>query len=457
MLIEGNNSKAHIVTDNAELLKALHELYAFMTPGYSYTPQYKKHTWDGKTRFISRSGAFRTGLLPRLLADLKKIGCEPEINITPTGEDKELLDYHIPTFEFYDFQEKLILESLKQKRGVISSPTGSGKTIIIAGIISALQNRRVLVLFEKKQLLKQTYDFLVDECKLPNVGLCYGDGMQEGNIMLCTVQSIDRIIDEWYNTTEVLLVDECHEFSTGKVYLGAISSFPNASYRLGFTATPPSDNLSLHALEGALGPEISGKTTAELVEDKILTKPVIQLIERKYDLSGADLKLPYDEVYETYITRNEKRNALIAEITREIIKANDKPRILILTKSLEHGRALEELLGKDCQFLEGANSLGERYKAISKFRGASGPSILIGTKILQTGIDIKEITHFINARGLKSESATIQALGRTLRKSGNKTTVYVFDFMDPERYLKDHSHARKRHYIEQGHEVNIIK
>jgi superfamily II DNA or RNA helicase len=130
-------------------------------------------------------------------------------------------------------------------------------------------------------------------------------------------------------------------------------------------------------------------------------------------------------------------------------------RILILTRSLDHGRTLEDLLGGQCEFLEGANSVGERYQAISRFRGCSESSILIGTKILQTGVNIEEITHLINARGMKSEIATLQALGRALRRHDSKDVVYIYDFMDKEKYLREHSISRKRHYEREGHQVTV--
>ena len=100
--------------------------------------------------------------------------------------------------------------------------------------------------------------------------------------------------------------------------------------------------------------------------------------------------------------------------------------------------------------LKGANSIGERYNAISRFRGCKESSILIGTKILQTGVNIEEITHFINARGMKSEIATLQALGRALRRHDSKDKVFVYDFLDKEKYLREHSLARKRHYTKRG-------
>ena len=57
---------------------------------------------------------------------------------------------------------------------------------------------------------------------------------------------------------------------------------------------------------------------------------------------------------------------------------------------------------------------------------------------------------------MKSEIATIQALGRALRQHDTKEKVFVYDFLDKEKYLKEHSNARKRHYKKEGHEVIVL-
>ena len=43
---------------------------------------------------------------------------------------------------------------------------------------------------------------------------------------------------------------------------------------------------------------------------------------------------------------------------------------------------------------------------------------------------------------MKSEIATVQALGRTLRKHENKSQVYIYDFIDKAPYLGKHSKLR---------------
>ena len=456
MKIQVGIQKSRIYTDNPKLMKALQKLYTFRVPGATYTTAYRSRSWDGKKRFISQSGVFRSGLLIKMLAHLKKIECIPEITFDPPKSRTP----SIATFanlKYYDYQQSLIEKAILLRRATITAPTGSGKTLIMAGLIKSLGQRKMVILFNTKQLLKQTYDFLKDICKIENLGLCFGEGYIQGDIMLSTVQSIGKILDTHLNEAEVLMVDECHEFCSGKNTLAAIESFPNAAWRYGFTATVPSEPIKRYSLEGALGSVLQSVNTKELVKKGKLTKPIIQIIEREYEAEGEDEQLSYLSVYDKYIVYNEGRNKKIKEKVKEILYETAAPRILILTKSLEHGRGLaKSFAGQQCEFLDGAKSVGERYESISRFRNHGTGAILIGTRILQTGINIEEITHFINARGMKSEIATIQALGRALRISSNKNEVYVYDFLDKEKYLSKHSRERINHYKKEGHEVKII-
>ena len=456
MKIKAGNIKSKIETDNPELLSALIKLYSFKVPGCEYTSRYRRNHWDGKKRFISQNGVFKTGLLERILKDLARIKAFPTVIKDPPPDLSGTTIQEIENFTYYDYQYELIRQGLEYQRGIIKSPTGSGKTLIMAGLIKALAGKKMVILFNAKQLLTQTYDFLVKTCNMKNIGLCFGEGYIYGDIMLCTVQSIEKIFDTHLEEAQVLMVDECHEFANGKITLPAIQSFPNASYRFGFTATPPKEKIPLYNLESSFGPVREVVSTTDLIEEGTLTKPIIQLIDRTYCASGIDEDMSYSDVYEKYIINNDLRNNIIKEVVNDIKQKHKRARILILTKSLDHGRTLENLLGGDCQFLEGANTIGERYNSISRFRGCRNPSILIGTKILQTGINIEEITHFINARGMKSEIATLQALGRALRKHDSKKVVFIYDFLDKEKYLKAHSAARKNHYKREGHEVKIL-
>ena len=446
-------SKLH--TDNQKLLQALRSLYSFSVPGAAYTSAGRSGRWDGKTNFITVLGKFRTGLLPRILEDLKRIECEPTLNYT---YDRNLItpeNWKIKGYTLRDYQEEAVLVGVSNHRAVIQAPTGAGKTLIMAAIIKALQGRKITLLFDAKHLLTQTYKFLTDTCGIDNVGLCYGEGYIYGDIMLCTVQSIEKILDTHLEETEVLMVDECHKFANGTQRLAAIKSFPNAQYRLGFTATVPRESIPLYNLEGALGKTHKVRTTKDLVEEGHLTKPSIQMLsmdQPKENYQGYS----YNDMYEVLIVENEERNQKIVDIVNTIRSNHEKARILILVNRLEHGQNLQSLLEGSCFYLRGEDDIGERYSTIRRFVSCPESSVLLGTRILETGVDIREITHFINARGLKSPIATIQALGRSLRLYDNKDQVFIYDFMDKGRYLAAHSRKRYNTYKKEGHEIEIL-
>ena len=447
--------KTRLETDNPKIIRALRDVYSATVPGARYSQAYRSGYWDGKQHFVTTRGVFRTGMLDTIQSDLRKAGLEWETEYKDEPVESPSIE-PVAAYNYFDYQEAAITHALEKKRCIIKAPTGAGKTLIMAGLVQSLIGKRIVILFNAKNLLKQTYDFLTEEAGLTNVGVCFGEGYQDGEIMLATVQSIEKIIDPYVEQAEVLMVDEVHEFSTGGTVLAAVESFPKAQFRYGFTATMPSEKIPKWNLMGAFGPVHVCKTTSDLVEEGVLCKPIIQMLttpEQSFDDEGAS----YLDIYDAGITHNDYRNGQIVQIVNQIRGSNEKARILILVRSLEHGSLLQEALGGDTWYLRGEDDLGDRYRTIGDFTACEGNSVLIGTKILQTGVNIREITHFINARGLRSPIATIQALGRALRTHESKENVFVYDFMDSGKYLGAHALKRYNTYKGEGHEVHKVE
>jgi superfamily II DNA or RNA helicase len=446
-----SNIYSVLKTDNVELKKALGKKYQCKVPGYQYTPQYRRRSWDGTKKFFSSaSGKFRTGLLPLVCKDLDFLEMEYEVEDTRT--EVPTRDHDIPTITLRDYQEQLVTDVLDKKRCVLKSPTGSGKTVILAALLKALEGETGLVLFNKKQLLYQTYKFLTEHGI--DVGVAFGDGVEIKPITLCTIQSIDKVIDSHVKTSKFIIFDEIHEFAKGKLSEKVLKSFPEAFFRIGMTATPPSERYAFLNLISSLGPVVEEVTAEDLIDEGYLTKPLIQITTLP-TLSQPLEGVPYPDVYDQYIINNNSRNEGIVKLTESITEDTSNPsKILILTKNLEHASILHKMLPGSYK-LEGKDSLLERESVLKEFRTSTEPQVIIGTIIFQTGVDIPELTHLINARGLKSEIATLQALGRTLRKHSKKTKVFIYDFIDKAPYLEQHSAARITSYKSLNFDIEI--
>ena len=440
------NNVSFLKTDNEKLLTTLKKKYSAKVPGYNYSAAYKKGGWNGEKYFFSdKTGKFGSGLLSHIEEDLTYLGMDYEIEDLRTGNHSD--DISLPGITLRDYQESMVRKALDAKGCIVKAPTGAGKTLILGGLLKALEGKTGLIFFTKKQLLKQTYDEL-REWGI-DVGLAFGDGVILKPMTLCTVQSIDKVIDSHLEQSDFIIFDEVHEFAKGKVATKVIKSFPNAAYRIGMTATVPRDPMSRLNLISGLGKVIEEVDAKGLIDAGFLTKPMIQMIPIKDTGTVEDTELSYREVYEKFVTENDMRNDIIVELVEKI--QQNRSRTLIIVKDLKHAEILHSRIPNSFK-LEGKDDLTARKKTIAAFKDDK-ISVLIGTTIMQTGIDIPEITHLINARGLKSEIATLQALGRALRIHKSKNRVFIYDFFDRAPYLEKHAKERIKSYESLGMEI----
>lgn len=469
MEIQVNNLTSKLITDNPKILEALHKKYSFKVPGYQYTPQYKRKVWDGTKSYFKKNGEFRTGLLHRIEEDLKLIGVPEKdlylsgdpVTVDPMfwGNPESILP--VDKYEYKDFQRDAIYFALDRKRCIVESPTSSGKSVMMAGLIKNLQEiqvKKIVVLFREKGILKQTYEFF-KSCGIENLGINFGEGFIYGDVMLSTVQSIHKILDTHLYDAGALIIDEAHQFCKGETTIAAIEAFPNAYFRVAFTATAPTEKSEdIHGrmtLEGAFGEVYVTRTVTDLIEDGSIARPIIQVVEFSPEITESDKDLDYLSIYEKFVTTNTERNNLITKIVSSIKSSGKPTKTLILCKDLQHLEILKSSL--NAYSVEGKDSIEDRYSVIKDFLKDPNNPVLIGTNVLQTGISIHEITHMIDARGLEGRVPTLQGLGRGMRKSDGKHEFYFFDFYDKVPYMEDHSKKRIKHYKKLELEINYVK
>ena len=400
------------------------------------------------------SGLFLTGLLSRIRKKFKN-------KIKIINKEETLLPDKRPkllNIKFRQDQLKALKAIKKSQRGTVIMPTGSGKTIIGLGIMSMFPQHRILFLCHTKDLVEQTAAAIQKHLRIKPyiIGAGYKADWNKINkdkkpIVLSTIQSFAKIQKEKYTSFfDITIIDEDHHVNSLDSQYGKIMVNNLSPCKYGLTATEPTNSQEMLINEGLLGPPIAILTIKEGVRAGIISKPIIKLIpiELKHDINEAAKS--YGEYYYYGIVKNRYRNMLIVYEIIKNLKKNETN--LIIIERTEHGKILKKLLRKKeikATFIHGGSSREKRIATKNKLE-AGKIKVVICSKVWREGINIPTLNCIINAAGMKEEKLVIQAIGRGLRATETKKTVKVFDFLDPYRYLAEHSIARMQIYIKQG-------
>lgn len=349
-----------------------------------------------------------------------------------------------------DYQIDIIQSMLNKTNGIIKSPTGSGKTEMFIAFLK-LTKLKTLILTSSIDITQQTKKRIIDaelDC-----GIVQGDNVDYNhNIVISTIQSIHKLEDEIKNF-ECVIVDECHEIS--EEYLPVLS-MKNFIYRFGFSATPLTKvTLKNAIIKSFIGGIIYELGTKELQEKNNIAVPYINMIMIDNKKLNIDSK-NWNYVERMLIINNEQRNNKIINICRKLKKQK-----LILVKKIEHGHILQKLFENEqikSKYIHGGISSKDRQKILDEYEENSNNFILIGSKVLFTGINLQNIYNLIIACGGNSYIEVIQSLGRALR-SRTKIKVNIFDFYDSNNKITErHSINRVSYYkIEGFHRIKYIE
>ena len=76
--------------------------------------------------------------------------------------------------------------------------------------------------------------------------------------------------------------------------------------------------------------------------------------------------------------------------------------------------------------------------------------VTICSRIWMEGITMQNLEVVIYAAGMKEKKRVLQAMGRGLGVTEDKSKVTLIDFLDPYKYLAEHSVSRTSTYIYEG-------
>lgn len=350
-----------------------------------------------------------------------------------------------------DYQIESVKIFLKEQQMIIKAATGSGKTKVLAAIIKLL-DVPTLVLMHKIDLIYQTQKKFKED-GLTNIGIVQGTNVATDKITLSTIQSAHKINN--LQQFEFIAVDEVHKASA-PTYQDLLRQ-SNARLKLGLSGTPFSKDKLHNALVKAWIGDIKFDLGAKsLIEQGYLAEPIIHMIPIDKVTQTKKLKSgvkTYTRNIEEYgwvgaerggIIHNTYRNQKIAELAM----SSPAP-VLVLVKNIKHGEKLNKMIPNSV-FIYGDTKVEDREQHIKEFETGKD-IILIGSVILDEGIDIQELKSLIVCAGGRSFIRTLQRLGRALRRTKTKKEVLIYDFYDStNKYLERHSNERIKAYKSEG-------
>jgi superfamily II DNA or RNA helicase len=163
----------------------------------------------------------------------------------------------------------------------------------------------------------------------------------------------------------------------------------------------------------------------------------------------------YQLAYKLGIINNSFRNKLIELLTEKLVALKNGP-VLIIVSEIDHGEILQsglQNLGIPSKFIYGDKTMDERQEIFDLIKNNQSP-VLIGTQLLDTGIDIPNLKYLIYVSGGKSIRQVLQRIGRMLRKTANKKTTTIFDLQDhTTNILYKQAQARVKIYQDEQFEI----
>jgi superfamily II DNA or RNA helicase len=186
----------------------------------------------------------------------------------------DIQEFKMDDIELWEHQKKIIEKALSHYRGIIKSPTGSGKTEAFLAILGSLKNSS-LVIFNRKQLTHQSMKRAIS--RGIDAGIVQGDNVMEKHVTMATIQSIDKIED--ITKYKNLILDECHNASSFNYQ--KILKMDHWLRIYGFSATPihpEKFTLKSAKIVSNIGNIIANIESKPLIEKKILAKPKIFFI-----------------------------------------------------------------------------------------------------------------------------------------------------------------------------------
>ncbi|MEV8253082.1 DEAD/DEAH box helicase [Rhodoglobus sp. NPDC076762] len=355
---------------------------------------------------------------------------------TPALEEPETVGSVTPNVMQVDALSAIATVRAAQKdRALVISATGTGKTILSALDVRAVNPQRLLFVAHREQILDRAITEFQKVLGAPGAdfGKITGNEREpDKRYVFATVQTLSQqhVLDSLDPTTfDYILIDEVHR-AGAKSFTRVLDHF-QPKFLLGMTATPErTDGENIFELFDYNVPyEIRLNTALEL-----------EMLAPFHYYGVADIT--FDDGFTTTETTSlsrlvtRERIDLILKSIETYGQAGASPRGLIFCSRKEEAHALSgelnkrHLRGRQLRTvaLTGQDSIEAREAVVERLEAGELDYVLT-VDIFNEGVDIPTVNQIIMLRHTQSSIVFVQQLGRGLRKVEGKDYLVVIDFI----------------------------
>ncbi len=355
-------------------------------------------------------------------------------------------------------------------KGVISLPTGAGKTIVAIAALCELSVRTLIVTYTKEQMF-QWEEKILEFTDAPKhmIGLFYGESKRIAPITISTYQSAFRYIETLSPYFSMLIVDEVHHLPADK--FRHIAENALARFRMGLSATVVREDGKHTELFPLMGGLVYHKSATELADEGYLAP--FKIITVKVSLT-PDEKLKYKRLLDQYrklaaghtfeellaLAKQSDPKAIEAirirsELRQLVHNAVEKleavkkivehelerdSKILIFTQYVEQAKRIAEYIG--AHYVTGELDEVTRKRRLTMFKNGD-IRVLVLTTVGDEGIDIPDANVGIIVAGTGSRRQFIQRLGRLLRPAPGKE-ARLYEIIVKDTFEEQESKRRRQ-------------
>jgi len=364
-----------------------------------------------------------------------------------------------PPFEPRSYQSEAVEALLKAKHGAIELMTGGGKSFILMLLVKRL-GLKTVIMAPSKSIALQLHEQFSKHLGKKRVGL-YGNGKKQSDkqFVIAIDKSLSRTdpnSEHWkrLSSAQVFCADESHMTPAKTLTDVCFNLMKDAPYRFFVSGTQIRNDGKEKLLQAIIGDIVYEMDVAQGIRDGYLSPIRFCMVNvrspSKYKTEDVN------RLNRVHLYNNTDISQIAAQIANESV---DRGRhVLIMVEEVFQFMVLLPYLKREAWFAHGAvqkdrySSLPEKYQKsnnhqlVADFNEGRFP-ILVGTKAIGIGTDVKNADHIIYLQGKSSEVKIRQVIGRgTRRVPGKKNCIFTdFDITNVE-LLHDHANRRRAYY-----------